>query len=92
MAMDPALWWLVLCFGLLCVSFVSYLLLSTCLGPPLLRALKNWLDSHARATRSRSTDARGAYVRANAYHDGFSSGRGGPEGFEMSALGKEEAY
>lgn len=74
--------------------------LSTCLGPPLLRAFKSYLATQKLA-RSRSANGKkfdynsdlqsdAGFRRSKGREYGFDQGRGGAEGFEMSALGVGE--
>ncbi|BGP53182.1 hypothetical protein JCM8202v2_000741 [Rhodotorula sphaerocarpa] len=88
--MASSLTWLVAFLALFFALFFVYLILSTCLGPPLVRAFRSWLDTHYRAVNAREWDRGGA----SAYRQpvggtrrGFMDGSGGSEGYEMAAMG-----
>ncbi|ORY90949.1 hypothetical protein BCR35DRAFT_328701 [Leucosporidium creatinivorum] len=90
--MDSGLKWLVFTMVVLMCSFVVYLFLSSCMGPPLIRVMRSWLGAHHRATSVNTWDrGQGAGYRVPA-SSGFEFGRGGTEGYEMTSLGRDDEY
>lgn len=77
--------------------------LSTCLGPPLVRMFRSWLNTHYRAVNAREWDGGGAGYRQTRTASGrgggggggrnsrrgFMDGSGGSEGYEMAAMSLE---
>ncbi|GAA5979164.1 hypothetical protein JCM10908_002824 [Rhodotorula pacifica] len=96
--MPSSLAWLVMFLAAFGVLFVSYLILSTCLGPPLVRAFRSWLNTHYRAVNAREWDGGGAGYRQTSSSSsggggtrrGFMDGSGGSEGYEMAAMSLED--
>ncbi|GAA5845202.1 hypothetical protein JCM11251_003712 [Rhodosporidiobolus azoricus] len=88
--MDDSLWWLILFLSLFGASFVVYLLLSTCLGPPLARAARAWLAGHYRSSKRNEWDEGGMGYREASRRRGFMEGRGGAEGYEMASMGEDD--
>ncbi|POY73504.1 hypothetical protein BMF94_3441 [Rhodotorula taiwanensis] len=86
--MANSLLWLVSFLAVFGTCFVGYLVLSTCLGPPLVRAFRSWLNTHYRAVNAREWDQGGAgYRQAGAARRGrFVDGTGGSEGYEMATM------
>ncbi|GAA6000821.1 hypothetical protein JCM10207_004675 [Rhodosporidiobolus poonsookiae] len=88
--MDSSLWWMIVFLALFGAAFVLYLILSTCLGPPLVRAFRSWLAQHYRASQRDQWDAGGAGYREVGRRRGFMEGSGGSEGYEMASLGGDD--
>ncbi|GAA6062304.1 hypothetical protein JCM10212_004392 [Sporobolomyces blumeae] len=87
--MDDSLWWLTFWMGLLFGSFFVYLALSSCIGPPLIRALREMLSTHWRATNRNEWDEGGIRYRESSRRRTFIDGRGGAEGYEMATMVQE---
>jgi uncharacterized membrane protein YgcG len=80
----------------------SHAVLSTCLGPPLVRMFRSWLNTHYRAVNAREWDGGGAGYRQTQTASGrgggggrnsrrgFMDGSGGSEGYEMAAMSLED--
>ncbi|GAA5881953.1 hypothetical protein JCM3774_002086 [Rhodotorula dairenensis] len=92
--MPSSLAWLVMFLAAFGVFFVSYLILSTCLGPPLVRTLRSWLNTHYRAVNAREWDGGGAGYRqarsGTTSRTRFFDGTGGSEGYEMAAMNPQD--
>ncbi|GJN87848.1 hypothetical protein Rhopal_000803-T1 [Rhodotorula paludigena] len=89
--MESSLWWLIVFLCLFLASWLVYLILSTCLGPPLLSFLRARLATHYRASKRSEWDAgAGSGYRAVGRRTGFMEGRGGQEGWEMATFGAED--
>ncbi|GAA6030065.1 hypothetical protein JCM8097_009238 [Rhodosporidiobolus ruineniae] len=91
--MDSSLWWMIVFVCIIAALFVVYLFLSTCLGPPLIRAARAWLATHYRASKRDEWDAGGGgyrEVRRSGRANGFMEGRGGAEGYEMATFGEDD--
>ncbi|KWU45757.1 hypothetical protein RHOSPDRAFT_32686 [Rhodotorula sp. JG-1b] len=102
--MPSSLAWLATFLAAFGFLFVSYLILSTCLGPPLVRMFRSWLNTHYRAVNAREWDGGGAGYRqtrtasgrgggggggSRNSRRGFMDGSGGSEGYEMAAMSLE---
>ncbi|GAA5850902.1 hypothetical protein JCM8547_009126 [Rhodosporidiobolus lusitaniae] len=88
--MEDSLWWLIAFLSVFLSCFVLYLVLSTCLGPPLIRAARSWLATHYCASKRDEWDSGGGGYREVGRRRGFLDGRGGQEGYEMASFGGEE--
>ena len=66
--------------------------LSTCLGPPLIRWARSLLAAHHAASQGSTWDggAGGGYRSLRRRAGGLDQGRGGVEGYEMASLGADE--
>ncbi|CEQ39176.1 SPOSA6832_00676, partial [Sporobolomyces salmonicolor] len=88
--MDSSLRWLIFWMSLLGISFIIYLFLSTCVGPPLIRALRQSLAAHHRRSAGDTWDGGdGSGYRDMSRRRGFMEGSGGAEGYEMAAMGED---
>ncbi|KAG0662216.1 hypothetical protein C6P46_003402 [Rhodotorula mucilaginosa] len=100
--MPSSLAWLAMFLAVFGFLFISYLILSTCLGPPLVRMFRSWLNTHYRAVNAREWDGGGAGYRQTQTASGrgggggrnsrrgFMDGSGGSEGYEMAAMSLED--
>ncbi|GAA5941925.1 hypothetical protein JCM3775_004804 [Rhodotorula graminis] len=93
--MDASLRLMIVFLALFLGAFIVYILLSTCLGPPLIRWARSLLAAHHAASQGSTWDggAGGGYRslrRRGAGMGGLDQGRGGVEGYEMASLGAEE--
>ncbi|BGP13257.1 hypothetical protein JCM10213_004973 [Rhodosporidiobolus nylandii] len=88
--MDSSLWWLIVLLCLFASSFVVYLILSTCMGPPLVRMARSWLATHYRSSKRDEWDSGGGGYREVGRRRGFMEGRGGAEGYEMATFGADD--
>ncbi|GAA6008687.1 hypothetical protein JCM11491_003400 [Sporobolomyces phaffii] len=78
--------WLIFFGALLFGSWIVFLILSTCMGPQLVSALRSLLGGHWSATQDRSWDAGGIRYRDSGARRTFLDGRGGSEGYEMASM------
>lgn len=94
--MESSLWWLVVVMAGIGALFIAWMstfppavpsltvpVLSSCLGPPLLRMLREAVATQTR----RDAQGRGRAGRSKGRGMGWETGRAGPEGFEMASLG-----
>ncbi|GAA5924283.1 uncharacterized protein JCM15063_005592 [Sporobolomyces koalae] len=78
------IFWCVLLFG----SWIFFLILSTCMGPQIVSALRGMINGHWRRSQGSTWDAGG--IRSSTYaRRTFLDGRGGNEGYEMAMLSED---
>ncbi|SDA05617.1 BZ3501_MvSof-1269-A2-R1_Chr5-2g07570 [Microbotryum saponariae] len=91
--MDSSLFKMIIFLCLFFSAWIVFILLSTCMGPSIFHLLRSFFgldpDPNPRHPRSSSSNSRGEYTAVRNLGLGFEGGRGGNEGWEMSALGKE---
>ncbi|GAA5902943.1 hypothetical protein JCM8208_006518 [Rhodotorula glutinis] len=90
--MDPSLRLMIVFLALFFGAFIIYILLSTCLGPPLIRWARSLLAAHHAASQGSTWDGGGGggYRSLRRRGAGLDQGRGGVEGYEMASLGVDE--
>ncbi|TNY23971.1 hypothetical protein DMC30DRAFT_443894 [Rhodotorula diobovata] len=90
--MESSLRYMLLFLVVFLGAFLIYILLSTCLGPPLIAFLRGLLARHHAASQGGTWDGgAGSGYRSLRRRGGpLAEGRGGVEGFEMASFGPGE--